>query len=139
MTKATLEAHGYRVLTACDGTEAVALYAKHHATIQAVLTDMMMPIMDGTATIQALHQIDPQVRIIAVSGMLEHGEASDAGSAVVQATLSKPYSMERLLTTLREVLCSGSRANSRSVLGTSNGEHNRDDGLLVEACEKAVS
>ena len=50
--KRTLEAFGYRVLLASDGAEAVALYAQHQAEIAVVLTDMMMPVMDGAATIR---------------------------------------------------------------------------------------
>src|SRR6185369_692958 len=73
ITKATLEAYGYRVLTASDGTEAIALYAQNKDLIQVVLTDMMMPYLDGAATIRALQKIDPQVRIIASSGLSENG------------------------------------------------------------------
>ncbi len=47
ITSQTLEAFGYRVLTARDGAEAVAVYAEHKDEIAVVLTDMMMPVMDG--------------------------------------------------------------------------------------------
>eukprot|EP01031_Cornospumella_fuschlensis_P019632 gene19632-24054_t len=49
ITRRTLEAFGYNVMTACDGAEAVAIYAQHRASIKVVLTDMMMPVMDGPA------------------------------------------------------------------------------------------
>src|SRR5205085_12229510 len=62
ITKSTLEAYGYRVLTASDGTEAIAIYAQNKDTIQVVLTDMMMPYLDGAATIRALQKVNPQVR-----------------------------------------------------------------------------
>src|SRR5204863_5336465 len=65
ITAQTLETFGYKVITASDGTEGVATYAQHHGEIAAVITDMMMPVMDGAATIRALMRIDPQVRIIA--------------------------------------------------------------------------
>jgi CheY-like chemotaxis protein len=125
MTKATLEAYGYRVLTAREGREAVDLYAKHAGEIQAVLTDMMMPIMDGAATIRALQKLEPSVRIIAVSGMMDEG-ASDAARLAVQATLSKPYTMETLLTTLSDVLGSGSESGATP--GITNGRQHQDDG-----------
>ncbi|OYW69473.1 MAG: hybrid sensor histidine kinase/response regulator, partial [Verrucomicrobiales bacterium 32-60-5] len=54
ITQQTLETYGYRVLTAADGTEAVALYSMHRMEIAAVVTDMMMPVMGGQATIQVL-------------------------------------------------------------------------------------
>jgi nitrogen-specific signal transduction histidine kinase len=60
ITKTTLETHGYRALTASDGTEAVALYAQHKDEVKVVLTDMMMPYMDGPATIRALQKLNPQ-------------------------------------------------------------------------------
>ncbi|HET6407565.1 MAG TPA: PAS domain S-box protein, partial [Chthoniobacteraceae bacterium] len=54
----TLEAFGYRVLSAVDGAEAVAVYARHQDEIDAVITDMTMPIMDGAATIEVLTRIN---------------------------------------------------------------------------------
>ncbi|MGH8752081.1 MAG: AAA family ATPase, partial [Burkholderiales bacterium] len=69
VTKTTLEAHGYQVLTAGDGTEALALYAKRNDAIKVVLTDLMMPYMDGAATVRALEKMNPQVKIILSSGM----------------------------------------------------------------------
>ena len=65
---------------------------------------MMMPIMDGTATIQALQKIDPQVKVICVSGLSSKPNLSAAAKLNVQASLKKPYSSEKLLTTIRQVL-----------------------------------
>src|SRR6185295_3029803 len=56
ITRGTLETFGYEVLTARDGTEAVGLYADRKNEIALVLTDMMMPFMDGPATIRALRK-----------------------------------------------------------------------------------
>ena len=47
ITKQTLEAFGYRVILANDGTEAVATYAQWDNEIAAIVTDVMMPVMDG--------------------------------------------------------------------------------------------
>ena len=55
----TLEKHGYRVLTAAEGAEALALFAQHRAEIKAVITDMMMPGMDGPTLVRALAAIGP--------------------------------------------------------------------------------
>jgi PAS domain S-box-containing protein len=104
ITKSTLEAYGYRVLTASDGTEAIALYAQNRDMIQVVLTDMMMPYLDGAATIRALQKINPQVRIIASSGLTENGRNIEAANAGVKLFLSKPYTAERLLKALAEML-----------------------------------
>jgi PAS domain S-box-containing protein len=108
ITQQTLEAFGYHVLTAGDGAEAVALYAKNVREIAAVLTDMMMPIMDGVATIQVLMRINPAVRIIAASGITSDDSVAKARRAGVKYFLLKPYTAETLLTLFREVLDSTS-------------------------------
>ena len=100
ITKGTLEAYGYRALTAADGTEAVALYAQHKDEIKAVLTDLMMPYMDGPVTIRALHKLNPNVRIIASSGLAENSRAIEGAKLF----LPKPYTAERLLNALAEVI-----------------------------------
>ncbi len=104
ITKGTLETFNYRVLTANDGTEAVALYAQHREEIAAVITDMMMPFMDGPATIRALQKLNPQVPIIAASGLAAQDKAAEATALGVRAFLSKPYTAEKLLHALADVL-----------------------------------
>ena len=104
ITKGTLETFNYRVLVAGDGTEAVALYAQHREEIALVLTDMMMPFMDGPATIRALQKLNPQVQIIAASGLAAHDKATEATALGVRLFLAKPYTAEKLLHALAEIL-----------------------------------
>ena len=104
ITKGTLETFGYRVLTASDGTEAVALYAAHKQDVKVVLTDMMMPFMDGPATIRALQKLDPHVKIIAASGLAANEKAAEAASAGVKTFLPKPFTAEKLLTAVAKIL-----------------------------------
>ncbi|MFN7948090.1 MAG: PAS domain S-box protein [Blastocatellia bacterium] len=104
ITSSTLEAFNYRVLTANDGAEAIALYAQHRNEIRVVLTDMMMPFMDGPALIRALRKINPEVRIIASSGLTENGKAAEITQSGVRTFLAKPYSADKLLKALAEVL-----------------------------------
>jgi PAS domain S-box-containing protein len=104
ITKGTLETFGYRVLVAGDGTEAVALYAQNRDEVAVVLTDMMMPFMDGPATIRALQKMNPRVRVIAASGLAANDKAAEAASVGVHAFLPKPYTAEKLLKTLAEIL-----------------------------------
>ena len=104
IAKGTLEAYGYRALTAADGTEAIALYAQHKGEIEVVLTDMMMPYMDGLATIRALQKLNPHVKIIASSGLAENARAIEAANAGVKTFLSKPYTAGKLMEALAEVL-----------------------------------
>jgi two-component system cell cycle sensor histidine kinase/response regulator CckA len=104
ITKETLETFGYRALTAHDGTEAVVQLAENRGNIDAVITDMMMPYMDGPATIRALRRIDPQIKIIATSGLSIDKRIAEAHNLDVQAFVTKPYTAEDLLTALCEVL-----------------------------------
>jgi PAS domain S-box-containing protein len=93
--QATLEAHHYTVLIASDGREAIALYAEHNDKINLVLLDMMMPSMDGQTTIRALKRIDPEVKIIAVSGLSSNKEI--ALKAGAKGFLQKPYTNQDLV------------------------------------------
>jgi PAS domain S-box-containing protein len=102
MTSQTLEAFGYRTLTAKDGADAVAIYALHRNEIAVVLTDMMMPVMDGPATIRVLRRINPALKIVASSGLHANGSVAKGGD--VKHFLPKPYTPEILLKTIRAIL-----------------------------------
>jgi CheY-like chemotaxis protein len=104
IAQGALEANGYRVLTARDGTEALAIYAKHMQKIDAVLMDMMMPYLDGPSTIRALQKLDPGIKIIASSGLSSNDRTFEAVSEGVKTFLMKPYTAEKLLRALAEVL-----------------------------------
>ncbi len=101
ITGQTLEAFGYRVMSAGDGAEGVAKYAQHPGEIAAVLTDMMMPVMDGAAAIRVLLRLNPAVKIIAASGNSMGAEATGAGA---KSFLPKPYTAESLLQLLHKLL-----------------------------------
>ncbi len=107
ITSQTLQAFGYRVVTATDGAEAVAVYAKHQNDIAVVLTDMMMPVMDGPATIRALQRINAAVKIVAASGLNANGAVTKAPEAGVKHFLLKPYTASALLKALRMILNEG--------------------------------
>ena len=104
ITSETLDAFGYRVLTAADGAEAVGVYAQHEKEISVVLTDMMMPVMDGPATIRAVMRINPAVKIIAASGYAENSRVVKVMGAGAKHFLTKPYTAETLLKALRAIL-----------------------------------
>jgi CheY-like chemotaxis protein len=104
ITRHTLETYGYRVLSAQEGAEAVAIYAENKNDIAVVLTDMMMPIMDGANLVRALQRINPQIKIVAASGLsLDVGRHEHPGSSI-RHFLTKPYTAEILINTIRQVL-----------------------------------
>jgi len=102
ITRSTLEGHGYRVLTAQDGAQGVTVYRERNVEISAVITDMLMPVMDGSATIKALKKENPAVRILAVSGLADTRipVTSDKGVHFLQ----KPYAALDLLRALTKIL-----------------------------------
>jgi CheY-like chemotaxis protein len=104
VTVSTLEEYGYNVLAANDGADAVALYAQNKDKIKVVLMDMMMPVLDGHASIKAIRKINHGVKIIAVSGLAEKDKLAKIADTRVQAFLPKPYTAERLLKTIRDVI-----------------------------------
>ena len=107
ITKETLEVYGYKAITANDGAEGVALFAENAKDIRVVITDMMMPVMGGEAVIVALHKRDPGVKIIATSGLTDKRKIVTPPDARVRVFLTKPYTAEKLLTTLKAVLRGG--------------------------------
>jgi CheY-like chemotaxis protein len=104
MTKATLEAFGYRVLLAGDGAEATAVFVQHRGDIAAVVIDMVMPVMDGPATIRALRSLEPNVPIIAVSGLAASASAAEKAGIPKGLFLLKPFTTETLLHVVHEGL-----------------------------------
>lgn len=102
--EATLEKYNYKTLTASDGTEALALYAQNAGEINLVITDMAMPYMDGAATIRALRRLNPALSVIAASGLSTNEQNAEIQNLNVEAFLSKPYTAEKLLTTVAAVL-----------------------------------
>ena len=103
ITRETLRMYGYDVLTAANGAEAIAIFADKKNPIDVVVTDIMMPVMDGMAAIQALRRITPGIRIIATSGLTTDVRLQEVGMNV-DAFLVKPYTAEDLLKILHEVL-----------------------------------
>ncbi|HYG33204.1 MAG TPA: ATP-binding protein [Clostridia bacterium] len=104
ITQAVLTAHGYDVITANDGAEAVALFKERYQEIDGVITDMCMPYMDGAAAIQAMRQINPAVPILAVSGLMDTDRASAMAGDPKLVLLTKPYSPDQLLSALARVM-----------------------------------
>ena len=99
-----LEVSGYRVVAAAEGTEALAVFMQNHAAIAAVITDMLMPGMDGPELVRVLRRIDPQIRIIGISGMGDSTPAGGVESLALSAVLTKPFTGASLLFTLHAVL-----------------------------------
>ncbi|MFM2062870.1 MAG: hypothetical protein RLZZ507_2540 [Cyanobacteriota bacterium] len=104
VAKIILENHNYRTLTASNGIEAIALYAQNKQQISAVLMDMIMPEMDGVTAIYTLQKMNPEVQVIACSGLGTIELLPQSAETKVQAVLLKPYTANDLLKNLNQVI-----------------------------------
>ena len=104
LIKQILEASGFDVLTAVNGADAAAVYSRHKDAIDVVLTDMVMPVMDGIALTRALKGMNPDVRVIVTSGLSSEEYQSKAIGAGARQFLAKPFETEFLLSSVAEIL-----------------------------------
>ncbi len=100
--KVLLTNYNYKVITVKDGIEAIEFYGNHQGSVDLVLVDLMMPNMDGAVAIEGLQKINPQLKIIATSGLPPDESIPKVPN--VKAFLPKPYTPEELLNTINEVL-----------------------------------
>ncbi len=104
MARRILEKRNYQVVEAADGREALACYAEHDQTIAVVITDLLMPVLDGPSFIRELRRINPSVPVIVTSGNMEGVSFPPEEKARVQAFLTKPYTADELLILLNHTL-----------------------------------
>ena len=105
ISKEILEARSYRVLTAADGAEATAIFASaEKGSIDLVITDMNMPLMDGSSTIRALRRLAPSLKIVVSSGLLTNVNSAGVAGLDIQGYLTKPYTAEQLASMVSKVL-----------------------------------
>ena len=103
-TRILLERQNYRVIAAGNGEEALAQFMAHRTAIRIVLTDVMMPVMNGMDLIRALRAIDPSLFIVATSGLGEASRAAELAELRVADVLSKPFDGPTLLNLLQRRL-----------------------------------
>ena len=95
--RATLEKAGYKVLQAANGKEALTIYNTSGASIGAVIIDMTMPVLGGVPTMRELVKMNPDVRIIAASGIHDNEKVAKSIGRQVKQFLAKPFTSEMLL------------------------------------------
>ncbi len=103
-TKSVLEQYGYRVLAAADGAEALKLFDQHRAEIKAVLTDMMMPGMDGPALVRALRPRHACPPLLGMTGLTDRANLKELPGLGLPELLPKPFSVEQLLVAVHTAL-----------------------------------
>lgn len=98
ISKTILDAYGYRAIVAADGEQGLELFAANRKELSLVITDMMMPKMDGAAIIGSIRTIAPDMKIIVISGLSQNGDRQALKD--VSFTLTKPFTAEKLLMTV---------------------------------------
>ena len=98
-----LRHHGYRVLLAEDGQEAVEAYEREGGRIELVVLDMTMPRLSGREALQRLRKINPRVRVLFASGYSAE-QLSEADHAHIQGFIAKPYRERDLVQAVQAAL-----------------------------------
>jgi len=102
--KKTLEDRGYDVITAQDGTEALAVYASRINDVNMVVTNVEMPFMDGPSLCRALKKLNPEVKILVSSGHKQREKVQEIKSCGVEHFLAKPYTADNLADRVHAIL-----------------------------------
>jgi len=87
-----------------NGQEAIDIYKAHHADIDLVILDMIMPGMDGFSVFKAIRHINPQLQVIITSGYATDSRIDEIISSGSHACLKKPYTREELADTIMTTL-----------------------------------
>ncbi|HZN98291.1 MAG TPA: ATP-binding protein, partial [Gemmatimonadales bacterium] len=99
-----LEWHGYTVLEARNGAEALTVFEAYERDIDLVLTDVVMPEMGGYELVERLRARRPELRVVFMSGYAERAFTSNGSIPAGTGYLEKPFTVETLTRRLREVL-----------------------------------
>jgi two-component system, cell cycle sensor histidine kinase and response regulator CckA len=99
-----LTAKGYSVIPAIDGLEAVKTYKDQHKKIDLVFSDLGLPGMGGMEGIKIIKSVNPGARIVVATGYLDPEIKIKLMKAGVKKFISKPYKIEEILKSIREVL-----------------------------------
>jgi PAS domain S-box-containing protein len=115
VTRAMLERSGYRVLLATSGEEALTLHRENHGQVNLILSDLVMPGMDGDSLIRAIRAVDRSVRLIVMSGDVGAQGHQSPIARMVDGLLEKPFTMEAILRSLHAALADrGAKVAARS-------------------------
>jgi two-component system cell cycle sensor histidine kinase/response regulator CckA len=104
LVRKMLERHGYHILRAKDGAEAIAIEERHEGPIHLLLTDIVMPGLNGPDLAQHLVRRRPAMEVLYMSGFAHHVALGFGSVSERTAFLPKPFASETLATKVRECL-----------------------------------
>lgn len=96
--------HGYDILAAPDGEQAIEIYRSYKSRIDAVLLDIRLPKTTGEEVFHRLKEENAAVKVVMASGYLAPGIKSDLGLAGVKGFVDKPYQLDQLVEVLRNII-----------------------------------
>jgi len=102
-----LTSRGYEVHEASSGTEALEIFRTLDGKVDIVVSDVVMPEMDGPTLLRELRKVQPDIKFIFVSGYAEDAFAKNLPEDAIFGFLPKPFSLKQLATTVKEMLESG--------------------------------
>jgi CheY-like chemotaxis protein len=101
IARRVLSSHGYKVLTALNGLEGVALFEQYRAEIRVILMDMTMPQMNGLTALHCIRALGSDVPVVLSSG---YGASAAVHSQEFSGVLAKPYGFSELLAAVEAAL-----------------------------------
>jgi hypothetical protein len=104
LASAILSRNGYRTITAAEGREGLKLFEAHRKNIRLVVSDLMMPQLDGPGMLRGLRALEPGLRSIIITGLGEENRIAEAKAAGADLILNKPFTAEQLLTSVKQLL-----------------------------------
>jgi PAS domain S-box-containing protein len=99
-----LEKAGYRVLTACNGRQALEIYKQKRNEIALVVLDLIMPVMDGKQCLAEILDVNPGAKVLIASGYSPDGGTRDMLERGATGFVTKPYDVKHLIQAVREAL-----------------------------------
>ncbi|HVZ89303.1 MAG TPA: response regulator [Polyangia bacterium] len=99
-----LERHGFQVVTAGDGLEALEMFRRHRADVRLALVDLTMPRMDGESCFRELRRLSPTLKVLLVSGYSEQEVAGRFAGDNPAGFVQKPFTAATLIPYVRAAL-----------------------------------
>jgi CheY-like chemotaxis protein len=104
LASAILSRSGYRTITAAEGREGTKMFEQHRRDIKLVVSDLMMPQLDGPGMLRGLRLIEPGLKCIIITGLGEENRIAEARAAGADLILNKPFSADQLTSHVKQLL-----------------------------------
>ena len=104
LASAILNRNGYRTIMAADGREGRTVFEQNQNEIRLLVSDLMMPQVDGPTMLRGLKELSPDLKSIIITGLGEENRIGEAKAAGADAVMHKPFTAEQLLTQMKHLL-----------------------------------